>query len=141
MQMFRSRKTKPLVEEVGRVKDWRDAGHDLEVLGIRLDKARAALNECEEGTWAHNFWATTVARLFNKWTLTLQLKDTGMRQIIEKHADLETYDWWEKSDEIRMASVPFLDRMFDNAGLDRRLDESWAKSKELKLEKARLGLA
>ena len=139
--MFRSKKPKPLSDEIGRVKDWRDAGHDLEVLGIRLDKARAALKECKQGTWAHDFWATTAARLFTKWTLTLQLKDTGMRQIVEKGADLETYDWWEKSDEIRMASVPFLDNLFHNAGLSNRLDESWAKSKELSFQKARLGLA
>jgi len=141
VQMFRSKKIKPISDDIGRVKDWRDAGHDLEVLGIRLDKARAALNECKKGTWAHDFWATTVARLFTKWSLTLQLKDTGMRQIIEKHAELESYDWWEKSDEIRMVTIPGLENMFHNAGLSQRLDESWAKSKELKLEKARIGLA
>ena len=139
--MFRSKKTKPVTDDIGRIKDWRDAGHELEVLGIRLDKARAALKECKQNTWAHDFWATTVARLFTKWRLTLQLKDTGMRQIVEKHADLETYDWWEKSDEIRMAGNHMLENLFHNAGLSSRLDESWARSKEQKLEKARIGLA
>ena len=134
-------KTKPLTDSIGRVKDWRDAGHDLEVLGNRLDAARHALKECKPGTWAHDFWATTAARLFTKWALTLQLKDKGMRQIVEKHADLESYDWWEKSDEIRMASIPFLDNLWNNAGLQQRLDESWDKAKDLKVQRARLGLA
>ena len=139
--MFRSKNHKPVPTEIGRVKDWRDAGHELEVLGTRLDKARAALKECKPDTWAHDFWSTTTARLFNKWTLTLQLKDTGMRQIIKSKPAAESYDWWEKSEEIRMASLAVFDNLFHNAGLSSRLDESWARSKEIKLEKARIGLA
>jgi hypothetical protein len=51
------------------------------------------------------------------------------------------YDWWAKSEEIRMASISILDNMFYNAGQSARLDESWAKAQEQKLQKARLGLA
>ena len=141
MQMFRSKKTSITPAAIGAIKDWRDAGHEIEHLGLRLDAARDALKECKT-KWAKDFWTTTVARLFVKWELMIKLRDTGLRQKGPEgfYNDID-YHWWEKSEEIRMASIPGLENLFHNAGLDRRLDESWAKSKEIKLEKARLGLA
>jgi hypothetical protein len=139
--MFQSKKTKTEFVPIGDIKDWRDAGHEIESLGLQLDHARERASEAKT-KWAQDFWTTTADRLFTKWQLIIQLKDTGLKQKgPNSFYSRINYDWVERSEEIRMASVPFLDNMFDNAGLDRRLDESWAKSKEQKLEKARLGLA
>jgi len=125
---------------LGRVKDWRDADHELEILGIRMDQALTAAKD-SKSEWAQAFWYNTFDRLFNKWTLTVRLKDAGMRQLLEKTVDLERYDWWEKSEEVKMVGFDWFDWMYDNMGLNRGLDESWVKSKEIKLEKARQGLA
>jgi hypothetical protein len=139
--MFRSKKTSTEPAAIGAIKDWRDAGHEIEHLGVRLDAARDALKECNT-PWAKDFWATTVARLFTKWELMIKLRDTGLRQQGPEsfYSDID-YHWWEKSDEIRMAGNYMLENLFHNAGLSSRLDESWARSKEQKLEKARIGLA
>ena len=139
--MFRSKKTKVKFVAIGEIKDWRDADHDLEVIGARLDQARAALAQCKT-KWALDFWSTTVDRLYTKWDLILKLKDTGMRQngpdSFYRNID---YYWYEKSDEIKLIGFTWFDHAFDSAGLQGKLNDSWAKSKEIKLEKARQGLA
>ena len=66
---------------LGRVKDWRDSDHELEILGIRMDQALARAKE-SKSDWAQSFWYITFDRLFNKWTLTIKLKDAGMRQLL-----------------------------------------------------------
>jgi len=140
--MFRSRKTKTKTEfvAIGETKDWRDAGYEIEALGNRLDAARERADKSTT-RWAKDFWTTTHDRLFNKWALMIQLKDTGLKQKGVSGKTTIDYHWYENSEEIRMASIAVLENLFHNAGLDRRLDESWAKSKEQKLEKARQGLA
>jgi hypothetical protein len=141
VQMFRSKKTNTEFVALGAVKDWRDAGYEIEALGHRLDAARERAAEASS-KWAKDYWTITVDRLFNKWELMIQLKDTGLRQQgpSSVYSKID-YDWWEKSDEIKMIGFPWLDHYFDNAGLQGRLDESWANSKEEKLQKARQGLA
>ena len=141
MLAFLSKKTKIKYVGIGELKDWRDAGYEIEHLGTRLDQARDALKQAKS-KWAKDYWSTTVDRLFLKWTLTIQLKDTGLKQ----HGPNSFYSkidyfWWEKSDEIRMLSSSILDNLFHNSGLSARLDESWAKAQEQKVQKARLGLA
>ena len=141
MLAFLSKKTKIKYVGLGEIKDWRDAGYEIEHLGTRLDQARAALAAART-KWAQDFWSTTIDRLYTKWTLTVQLKDTGMKQQgpTSFYANIDYY-WYEKSEEIRMVGFTWFDNLFENAGLQNRLDESWVKSKEIKLEKARLGLA
>jgi len=138
--MFKKKQTIKYVG-IGEVKDWRDAGYEIEAIGHRLDKARLALANAKSN-WAKDYWQVTVDRLFTKWQLTIQLKDTGLRQQGPEsfYSDID-YDWYENSEEIRMIGFTWFDHWFDSTGLDRRLDESWAKSKEIKLEKARQGLA
>jgi len=140
--MFPSRKkTNTEYVAIGAIKDWRDAGWEIEHLGVRLDQARAALKQAKS-KWARDYWSITADRLYNKWILTIQLKDTGMKQQGPNsfYSKID-YDWWEKSDEIRMASISILDNMFYNAGQSARLDESWARAREEKIQKARQGLA
>jgi hypothetical protein len=139
--MFRSKKTKTEPASIGDVKDWRDAGHEIESLGLQLDAARTALAKAKT-RWAQDFWSTTHDRLFTRWSLMIQLKDTGLRQQGPSsiYSGIDYY-WWEKSEEIKMIGFTWFDHLFDNAGLDRRLDESWAKARDEKVQKARLGQA
>ena len=138
--MFRSKKTNTEFVAIGETKDWRDAGYEIEALGTRLDHAREASAKATT-KWAKDFWTTTHSRLFNKWQLMIQLKDTGLKQKGATGNIRIDYQWYEKSDEIRMVGFTWFDHYFDSMGLKSRLDESWAKSKEIKLEKARQGLA
>ena len=127
---------------IGDVKDWRNAGYEIEVLGHRLDKARTALKRCKPETWAYNYWHTTEQRILTKWKLTIQLKDTGLKQITEKRVDTARYDWWEKSEEIGgIGFITWFDDFINNIGLQQRLGESWGRALEEKVQKARKGLA
>lgn len=137
-KMFRSKKDNALA--IGDIKDWRDAGFEIEALGNRLDHARNAAASATT-SWARDFWITTHDRLFNKWRLMIQLKDTGLKQKGVKGNTSIDYHWYEKSEEIQMAGIAVLDNLFHNAGLDARLNESWANSKELSFQKARKGMA
>jgi hypothetical protein len=128
-------------EYISVAKDWRDCGHEIEALGEKLDAARDALKGCKPNTWAHSFWTQTADRLFIKWKLTVTMHEVGLKQQGPQGGIHRSYDWFENSEEIRMVSLAVLDNLFHNAGLSQRLDESWAKSKELKLERARQGLA
>ena len=128
-------------EYISVAKDWRDAGHEVEALGLRLDAARNALKECKAGTWAQTFWAQTADRLLIKWKLTVTMHAVGLKQQGPRDGVTRSYDWWETSEELRVTSFGFFDNWLNQIGLQTRLAESWAKSKEIKLEKARLGLA
>lgn len=141
--MFNKTKQDKIKPSTEIVKDWRDAGHEIEVIGLRLDKARTALKSCKEGTWAYNYWNVTTQRLLNKWHLTIKLRDTGLKQIVGKEEDLERYDWWEPSEEVPGLNfgIAVFDDWFYQMGLQARLEVSWAKAQEQKLQKARQGLA
>ena len=139
--MFRSKKTNTEFVPIGVVKDWRDAGAEIEQLGNRLDAARVRADKATS-KWAKNYWTTTYNRLFNRWQLMIQLKDTGLRQTGVKGKTLIDYDWFEQSDEVaHMFDLAIFDNLFDSAGLDRRLEESWLRSKELSFQRARQGQA
>jgi hypothetical protein len=142
--MFRSkRKTNIEYIPIGAVKDWRDAEHEIEHIGTRLDQARTALARANT-KWAKNYWATITDRLFKKWSLCVQLKDTGLRQ--QGPASIYSkidYSWWEKSEEIPVG-IPLFDnisRMLMDAAGNTDLTRSWENAREEKLQKARLGLA
>jgi len=139
--MFRSKKTKTEYVPIGDVKDWRDAGHEIESLGIQLDHARKAAKDART-KWAKDFWSTTADRLFTKWQLIIQLKDTGLKQKGPNsfYSKIDYY-WYEKSEEIRMVGFTWFDGWYENSGLQARLDASWAKARDEKLQKARLGQA
>lgn len=146
MQMFRSKKTEvpKYLNPEGEYKDWKDAWPEIESLGHRLDAAREARDRCEEGTWSHTLWSQTADTLFRKWSLTVTLYQTGLRQRgPERGFDID-YSWWEGSDEpVGQLPVPaWLNLNFINDWFNHNdLEHSWAKAQEQKLQKARQGLA
>jgi hypothetical protein len=143
--MFRSRKTDKIkYVAIGEIKDWRDAGHELELMATRLDYARKALKKCKVGTWAHRHWAEVESNLLYKWKLMITLKDTGLRQKSPSSTVNYDYNWWERSEEVGMTFDilgNWLQNRTDEIGLQARLDESWNRAREQKLQKARQGLA
>ena len=124
-------------------KDWRDSGHEIEVLGDRLDKARNALAKCKEGTWAHRYWNLTVERLFKKWRLSVTMKTVGLVQVGRSDKIKIRSDWWEGSEEVGGPAFGFtvIDDWIHGMGLSQRLDESWERAQKEKLQRARQGLA
>jgi hypothetical protein len=141
--MFRSRKTDKIkYVAIGEIKDWRDAGYEIDHIGIRLDQARAAAKQAKT-KWAKDYWETTAARLLTKWHLTISLKDSGLRQQGREsfYNDIDYY-WWEGSDEVaNILHFGVFERLTGDIGLQARLEESWERSREQKLQKARQGLA
>lgn len=148
MRMFQSRKTKEYITPEY-TKDWSNAGYELEYIGNRLDAVREILAELgpvgkkKKPTWAQRHWSQVENNLLTRWHMTLMLKDTGLKQIGRMNKYSIDRDWWEGSEEIKMNLPVFsiFDNMFDNLGLQHRLEESWAKAQELKVQKARQGLA
>jgi hypothetical protein len=141
--MFRSKKPKIKYVGIGDIKDWRDAGPEIEHLGTRLDQARAALAEAKS-KWAKDYWSITANRLYTKWIRTVQLKDTGLKQQGPNsfYSKID-YFWWEQSEEVAMG-IPLFDnlgRMMMDAVGNSNLERSWEKARDEKLQKARQGLA
>jgi hypothetical protein len=77
----------------------------------------------------------------SKWQQTIMLKDVGLRQEVIKEQDIRTYDWWEKTEEVGTLGVDLWAFLSEKLGPGPNLTESWEKAKEIKLQKARQGLA
>jgi hypothetical protein len=52
---------------------------ELETLGLRLERAHAALSQCKNNTWAHNYWTTVVKQLLTQWQRLPMLQDVDAR--------------------------------------------------------------
>lgn len=140
MPMFRSKKTKTeFVSLTEGFKDWKDANHEIEAMGNRLDSVRSTLANCEEGTWAHSHWTQIEAIVFRKWSMMVKLQQSGLRQVGPDRSINIDYDWWEDSEEsYSIIPMPaFMSNWYNHSDLS----HSWEKAKEQKLQKARQGLA
>ena len=146
MLMFRT--TKPKTEFIATVaKDWRDAGPEIERIGEQLDAVRSRLaflkaNKKKKNTWAVKYWSSLEDILLRKWKQTDTLRQVGLRQEgASKPKWNIDYDWWEVSREPGGAIGNFGANVVSEISLQRRLDESWQRAKELSFQKARQGLA
>jgi hypothetical protein len=141
--MIFKRKIKTEYVGLGEVKDWKDAGPEIERIGQRLDAVRGMLKDIpkrgKRHQWARNHWSQIEANLLTKWRMMIMFKDTGLRQIGQRPGPEIDYDWWEPSDEIR-SPIPW-PAFMENWGNRSDLEQSWANAQERKLQKARQGLA
>ena len=147
--MIFKRKVKTEFIGVGDVKDWKDAGPEIERIGQRLDAVRGTLKDIpkrgKRNKWARNHWSQIEANLLAKWRNMVMLKDTGLRQIGPNRGPVIDYNWWEKCEEIGTVFGLSLDtwigdKLADMA-LQSRLEESWIKARDERLQKARQGQA
>lgn len=130
--------------------DWRNAGPQLERTGRALDALRSTIPNCKPGTWAHTHWSQQEEVLTKKWQAQLALHDTGLKQTIVKRVedDLD-YNWWERAEEtpdfLGFSAIEnwvgdHIGRVFGNASLGARLNESWERAVEYRNHKIRQGL-
>jgi hypothetical protein len=148
--MFK-RKVKTVYVAPGFYKDWSNSSYELESIGHRLDSVRRVLDQLKQqkkpkNHWAVIQWKQAEAVLLRKWKLTIRLKDTGLRQIGKKaDGPKVSYDWWEGAEEIHV-SLPIFDNISywinEKFGFTKGdLSASWEKAIELKVQRARQGLA
>lgn len=144
--MFRSKKTKTEYISLNEsFKDWKDATHEIEAMGNRLDYVRRAVKKTKPGTWAHTHWSQVEDVVLRKWQLMVSLQSGGLRQLGPDRSFPISYDWFEKSDEVGMR-MPIIDGIGywinERFGLSSgSLDRAWEMAREEKLQKARQGLA
>jgi hypothetical protein len=138
---------KPKTEFVSLVsKDWRDAGPELEKIGEQLDAIRSRLAvlrtaKKKKNTWAIQYWSSLEDVLLRKWKQIDTLKQVGLRQEGSTAPKWTIdYSWWESTREPGGRWGNFGANMVSEISLQRRLEESWARSKELSFQKARQGL-
>ena len=146
MPIFQTKKTK--TEFVSLVtKDWRDAGPELERIGEQLDSIRNRLDllkadKKKKDTWSMQYWSSLEDVLLRKWKQIDTLKQVGLRQEGAGGSQWTVdYSWWESTREPGGRWSNFGANVVSDISLQRRLEESWARSKELSFQKARQGLA
>lgn len=115
------------------LKSYRLLGLEMEVLGARLDAARAAVANAKS-TWSKNYWAQTVERLLFQWRQLPILHD-GEAQNTNIPKWTISYDYYElgHKNEGHGVTDRFYNSVFNH---DANLDASWHAHREARLAKA-----
>jgi len=115
------------------MKSYRFFGNEMEILGSRLDAARAARDRARS-VWARNYWNQAVERLLFQWQLLpiLHDGDAVMTLIPRWHIG---YDFWDKDygNEGYGITEQVFDKLF-RRGFD--LNYSWERNREKRLARA-----
>jgi hypothetical protein len=115
------------------MKNYRYLGEEAEVLGNRLDAARASLAQSRT-TWARNYWNQAVERLLFQWQQLPILHDADARMTIIPRWHV-SYDFWEKDygNEGYGITEQVFEKLF-RQGVN--LNHSWERNREKRLAKA-----
>ena len=115
------------------MKDYRFYGDEMEVLGQRLDAARAALANSKT-KWAQVQWQQTIDRLLFQWHQLPVLHDGDAQVTLIPRYDID-YDFFEKSGAHEHYGVTekVYDRFFKH---DANLNESWENHRAARLSRA-----
>jgi len=115
------------------MKNYRHFGDEAEVLGQRLDAARACLDKSTT-PWARNYWAQTVERLLFQWRQLPVLHDGDAQMEIIPRWTID-YNFYEQGhlNEGYGVTDKFYDRIFKH---DAELDTSWHHHREARLARA-----
>jgi hypothetical protein len=103
------------------LRNWRFLGMEMEVLGTRLDAARASLAK-SNSEWGRWYWTETIQRLMLQWSHLVPLHDGDAKTTVIPRWSLD-YEWWENSTEI--AHWDISDKLFEKIFRGENLDESW----------------
>jgi hypothetical protein len=115
------------------LRNWRFLGTEMEVLGARLDAARAALAgvESEWGCW---YWTETIDRLMLQWRTLVPLHD-GEATMTRLPRWTLNYEWWEGSAELQYTGLEGItDAVFNRVfrgGDD--LEDVWRRHRDARL--------
>jgi hypothetical protein len=115
------------------MKNYRHFGDEAEVLGQRLDAARACLAKSTT-PWARNYWAQTVERLLFQWRQLPILHDGDAQMTLIPKWTID-YNFYERGhmNEGYGVTDKFYDRIFKH---DAELDTSWHHHREARLARA-----
>ena len=115
------------------MKNYRHLGDTAELLGNRLDAARAALARSTT-SWARNYWNQAVERLLFQWHQLPILHDADacMTMIPRWHVD---YDYYERDygNEGYGITEQLFEKLF-RQGVS--LNDSWERNRERRLARA-----
>jgi hypothetical protein len=115
------------------MKNYRYYGDEAEILGQRLDAARAALAS-STSPWSKNFWSQTAERLLFQWRQLPILHDgDALSEIIPRWTiDYEFYELGGAHESYGITDK-FYDELFKH---DAELGSSWHYHREARLAKA-----
>ena len=115
------------------MKSYRFFGDEMEILGNRLDHARArAANSTS--AWARNYWKQTVERLLFQWRQLPILHDGDAQTTIIPKWTID-YDFYERARPHEYTGIT--ERAYDKLFREKaNLDASWHAHRESRLAKA-----
>jgi hypothetical protein len=111
------------------LRKWRFLGMEMEVLGNRLDAARAALAGVKS-EWGRWYWTETIDRLMLQWSHLVPLHDSDAKTTVIPRWSID-YEWWENSTEIGHWDIS--DKLFDKIFRGENLDQSWHRIRNARL--------
>ena len=113
------------------LRNYRFLGDEAEILGTRLDAARAALKNAKTD-WAKAQWQMTLDQLLVQWRALPALHDGDAQvQIIPRWT--VKYNYYERDDGIGHG---ISDRMYDRLFKEPDLQGSWDRVREQRLARA-----
>ena len=116
------------------MKNYRYLGEEAEVLGNRLDHARACYKQARRKSWAKNYWKQVVDSLVFQWRQLPILHD-GDAQMTLIPRWVPDYNFYELAGAHENYGITekFYDRVFNH---DANLDASWHNHREARLARA-----
>ena len=116
------------------MKNYRYFGDEMEVLGNRLDHARACYTQARVNSWAKNYWSQVVDSLLFQWQQLPVLHDGDAQMEIIPRWTVD-YNFYERGhmNEGYGVTDKFYDRIFKH---DAELDSSWHAHREARLARA-----
>ena len=115
------------------MKNYRYYGDQAEILGLRMDAARASLNQSTR-PWAQNYWRQIINNLLFQWRQLPVLHDGDAQVEIVPRWTVD-YDFYEINGPIEYVGVT--DRAYNKIFRDSaNLDESWHAHREARLARA-----
>jgi len=116
------------------MKNYRHFGNEIEILGNRLDHARACYAQAKQKSWAKNYWAQVIDSLVFQWRQIPILHDGDAQGDIIPRWTVN-YDFYEKSGYIGYNGIT--DRAYEKVFRESaNLEASWHTHREQRLARA-----
>jgi hypothetical protein len=129
-------KKKPVEQDLmigDNLRNFRLLGDEAEILGNRLDHARAMAANAR-AVWAKQYWSQAVERLLFQWRQLPVLHDSDSKMTVVPRWTVG-YDFYEKSEEAGVYGVT--DRFYDAVfGREADLSASWEAHRAARLARA-----